>query len=68
MGCGKTVGIVSPRRISRAGGAIAWASWCRLILPRCQLHGVIASEREAISGRRASVESGLLRSATRSSQ
>ena len=29
MGCGKTVGIVCPRRISRAGGAIAWANWCR---------------------------------------
>jgi len=28
-GCGRTVGIVSPRRISRAGGAIAWANWCR---------------------------------------
>src|SRR5260370_40693620 len=26
---GRTVGIVSPRRISRAGGAIAWANWCR---------------------------------------
>src|SRR5712671_4764836 len=24
-----TVGIVSRRRTSRAGGAIAWASWCR---------------------------------------
>src|SRR6267142_7242393 len=23
------VGIVSPRRISRAGGANAWANWCR---------------------------------------
>ena len=29
MGCGRTVGIVSPRRISRAGGAIAWANWYR---------------------------------------
>ncbi len=29
MGCGRTVGIVCPRRISRAGGAIAWANWCR---------------------------------------
>src|SRR6516165_11377232 len=29
MDCGRTVGIVSPRRISRAGGAIAWANWCR---------------------------------------
>src|SRR6266513_4970340 len=29
MGCGRTAGIVSPRRISRAGGAIAWANWCR---------------------------------------
>src|SRR6516165_8164625 len=29
MGCGRTVGIVSPPRISRAGGAIAWANWCR---------------------------------------
>src|SRR6266403_1607088 len=29
MGCGRTVGIVSPRHISRAGGAIAWANWCR---------------------------------------
>src|ERR1700759_5332416 len=29
MGCGRTVGIVSPRRISRAGGAIVWANWCR---------------------------------------
>src|SRR5271163_3930198 len=30
MGCGRTVGIVCPRRISRAGGAIAWASWCQI--------------------------------------
>ena len=30
MGCGRTVGIVSPARISRAGGAIAWANWCRI--------------------------------------
>jgi hypothetical protein len=29
MGCGRTVGIVSPRRISRAGGAIACVNWCR---------------------------------------
>src|ERR1700719_4066635 len=29
MGYGRTVGIVCPRRISRAGGAIAWANWCR---------------------------------------
>jgi len=29
MGCGRTVGTVSPRRISRAGDAIAWANWCR---------------------------------------
>ena len=29
MDCGRTVGIVSPRRINRAGGAIAWANWCR---------------------------------------
>src|ERR1700730_12579021 len=29
MDCGRTVGIVSPRRIRRAGGAIAWANWCR---------------------------------------
>jgi len=28
MDYGRTVGIVSPRRISRAGGAIAWANWC----------------------------------------
>ena len=28
-GCGRTVGIVSPPRISHAGGAIAWANWCR---------------------------------------
>jgi hypothetical protein len=30
-GWGKTVGIVSARRISRAGGAIAWATPLRLI-------------------------------------
>src|SRR5260370_39386408 len=29
MGWGRTVGMVSPRRVSRAGGAIAWANWCR---------------------------------------
>src|SRR5437762_6938884 len=29
MGCGRTVGIDCRRHISRAGGAIAWASWCR---------------------------------------
>jgi len=29
MGYGGTVGIVSPRRISLAGGTIAWANWCR---------------------------------------
>src|SRR5438876_4517472 len=28
-GLWQTVGIVCPRRISRAGGAIAWANWCR---------------------------------------
>src|SRR5215467_3301242 len=30
MGCGGTVGIVFPSRTSRAGGAIAWANWCKL--------------------------------------
>src|SRR5208282_2656232 len=29
MDCGGTVGIVSLRRLSRAGGVIAWANWCR---------------------------------------
>jgi Winged helix-turn helix len=28
-GLGRTVGIVCPRRISHAGGAIVWANWCR---------------------------------------
>jgi hypothetical protein len=28
-GRGRTVGIVFPSRTSRAGGAIAWANWCR---------------------------------------
>src|SRR5271154_652361 len=30
MDCGGTGGIVSLRRISRAGGVIAWANWARL--------------------------------------
>src|SRR5215472_14813097 len=51
MGCGRTVAIVSPRRISRAGGAIAWASLCRSMarsmpgsrtaVTRCKLLGFV---------------------------
>ena len=50
MGCGGTVAIVSSCRISRAGGAIAWANWCRSTVrstpfedrgPPCTLLGFI---------------------------